>query len=338
MLRDLLCKKMFVSIATRLFKRHNGADNQRMPDFSYSGHETFSLRISWLPKAVAAISNGQNPFSDPRKGMEILGIGKNMVQSLAFWVQATGVVKKSETLGLTTTPFGEIIFNRENGKDPYLENTQTLWLLHWNLCQGWKEGDRHRRPYAWHYFVNVLRDDEITITETVDHFAGAPNPSGRELSGVTLRQHFDVFLRTYVDGESSGPRAVPEETLDSPLTPLRLIRPFSERKLASGRREPTYRIQTGPKPSLSPQTFRYCLDEWWENNYPNENALTIRQIALDDDSPGRVFRLPEGSIHDIMVLLAKEYPKELAIIDSRSQRSVQRLQKPKSPLPAIYKA
>ena len=128
------------------------------------------------------------------------------------------------------TEFGKQIFDADSGKDPYLENTQTLWLLHWNLCQGWMEGERHRRPYAWHHFVNKLRDDEITATETVDHFQGAETPSGRELSGVTLRQHFDVFLRTYVDGETSGPRALPEDTLDSPLTPLRLIRPHGEKK------------------------------------------------------------------------------------------------------------
>jgi hypothetical protein len=307
-------------------------------DFAFSGHETFNLRISWLPKAVAALKNRQDPFSDPRKGMEMLGIGKNMVQSLAFWVQSTGVAERSEAGGLVNTDFGNLIFDQETGKDPYLENTQTLWLLHWNLCQGWAEGQRHRRPYAWHYFVNELRDDEITATETVDHFQGAENPSGRELSGVTLRQHFDVFLRTYVDGESAGPRAVPEDTLDSPLTPLRLIRSHGEKKLGSGRRETAYRIQTGSKPSLSPLTFRHCLHEWWDASYPNEQALTVRQISLDDDSPGRVFRLPETAIHDLLVDLAKRFPKELTIIESRSQRSVQRSRRPKSTLGDIYNA
>jgi hypothetical protein len=309
-----------------------------MVDFQFSGHETFSLRITWLPKAVAALTSGKNPFSDPRKGMEALGIGKNMVQSLAFWIQATGVAQKSDTSGFVITDFGKQVFDADNGKDPYLENTQTLWLLHWNLCQGWMEGERHRRPYAWHHFVNKLRDDEITATETVDHFQGAETSHGRELSGVTLRQHFDIFLRTYVDGESSGPRALPEDTLDSPLTPLRLIRPHGEKKLVSGRRETVYRIQTGPKPSLSLLTFRHCLHQWWNEAYPNEQALTVRQISLGDDSPGRVFRLPEASIHDLLVNLSKQFPKELSIIDTRSQRSVQRLRKPKSTLTDIYKA
>lgn len=309
-----------------------------MIDPVFSGHETFSLRITWLPKAVAALNKGQDPFTDPRKGMESLGIGKNMVQSLAFWVQSTGVAHKPEGARLVTTDFGNLIFDEDTGKDPYLENTQTLWLLHWNLCQGWKDGERHRRPYAWHYFANELRDDEITATETVDHFQGAENTNGRELSGVTLRQHFDIFLRTYVDGESSGPRAVPEDTLDSPLTPLRLIRTHGEKKLVSGRRETAYRIQTGPKPSLSALTFRHCLHEWWDASYPNEQALTVRQISLDDDSPGRVFRLPETAIHNLLVDLTKQFPKELTIIETRSQRSVQRSKRPKSTLGDIYKA
>jgi hypothetical protein len=307
-------------------------------DFAFSGHETFNLRISWLPKAVAAMKNNENPFSDSRKGMESLGIGKNMVNSLAFWVQSTGVARKSSGCGLVVTDFGNLILDAETGMDPYLENTQTLWLLHWNLCQGWMDGERHRRPYAWHHFVNKLRDDEITASETIDHFQGAENSSGRELSGVTLRQHFDVFLRTYVDGESSGPRALPEDTLDSPLTPLRLIRPHGEKKLVSGRRETVYRIQNGPKPSLSLLTFRHCLHQWWNQAYPNEQALTVRQISLDDDSPGRVFRLPETSIHDLLMNLSKQFPKELSMIDSRSQRSLQRLKKPKSTLSEIYKA
>lgn len=309
-----------------------------MIDPTFSGHETFSLRITWLPKAVAALTCGKDPFRDPRKGMEALGIGKNMVQSLAFWIQATGVAEKNDMNDFIITEFGKQIFDADSGKDPYLENTQTLWLLHWNLCQGWMEGERHRRPYAWHHFVNKLRDDEITATETVDHFQGAETASGRELSGVTLRQHFDIFLRTYVDGESSGPRALPEDTLDSPLTPLRLIRPHGEKKLVSGRRETVYRIQNGPKPSLSLLTFRHCLHQWWNQAYPNEQALTVRQISLDDDSPGRVFRLPENSIHDLLVNLSKQFPKELSIIDSRSQRSVQRSKKPKSTISEIFKA
>jgi hypothetical protein len=328
-----------IKIAPALSSGYTAAAKHKMLDFAYSGHETFSLRISWLPKAVAALERQIDPFSDPREGMTTLGLGKNMVQSLAFWVLATGVATKGDD-GLELTNFAKQILGRVAGFDPYLENNQTLWLLHWNLCQGWQEGERHRRPYAWHYFANVLTDDVVTATETVDHFAGAPVTSGRDLSSVTLRQHFEIFIRTYVEGETSGPRAIPEETLDSPLATLRLLKENGDKKLHSGRRETAYRFVTGPKPSLSARTFRYCLHQWWNKNHNTEGSLTIRQIAHDEDSSGRCFRLPETAIHKMLVDLTKDFPREFQIEESRSQRTVKRMNTPAESalIKAIYKA
>ena len=310
-----------------------------MLDFAYSGHETFSLRISWLPKAVASLEKGEDPFSDPRVGMTALGLGKNMIQSLAFWVVSTGLAYRRDG-NLVLTDFGLKVLGRKvPGFDPYLESTQTLWLIHWNLCQGSQENGKRRRPYAWHFFANVLNSDEITATEAVDHFAGGPVSSGRDLSGVTLRQHFDVFVRTYVHGETSGPRSTPEETLDSPLTTIGLLRENGERKLPSGKRDTIYRINNGPKPSLSTKTFRYCLHEWWERAHPHDSSLTVRQVSHSEDSPGRVFRLPETSIYKILTDLAKSFPKEFELVESQSQRAIRRKVKwsAETLLEAIYR-
>ena len=180
----------------------------------------------------------------------------------------------------------------------------------------------------------------ITATETVDHFAGAPVTSGRDLSTVTLRQHFEIFVRTYVEGETSGPRAIPEETLDSPLATLRLLRENGGKKLHSGKRETAYRVMTGPKPSLSARTFRFCLHQWWNNTHKTDGSLTIRQIAHDEDSPGRCFRLPETAIHKLLLDLTKDFPKEFQIEESRSQRTVKRMNTPTESalIKSIYKA
>jgi hypothetical protein len=298
-----------------------------MPDFNYSGHETFSLRISWLPKAVASLEAGENPFSDPRVGMASLGLGKNMIQSLAFWVVATGLAERRDGKP-SLTDFAKKVLSRKSGFDPFLENTQTLWLIHWNLCQGWNEEAKRRCAYAWHFFANLLTSDEITATEAVDHFAAGATPSGKELSSVTLRQHFDVFIKTYVEGENAGPRSTPEDSLDSPLTTIGLIKESGDRKLPGGKRETVYRFNTSAKPSLSNKTFRYCLHEWWDRNCKNDSSLTVRQVAHDPDSPGRCFRLPETSIHKILADLAKAFPDEFEMIESRNQRAVRRKRQP----------
>jgi len=57
-----------------------------------------------------------------------LGVGKNMVASIRFWSRAFGL-----SVNDTPTNFANLIFNNENGYDPFLEDEGTLWLLHYFL-------------------------------------------------------------------------------------------------------------------------------------------------------------------------------------------------------------
>jgi hypothetical protein len=308
-------------------------------DFSYTGHESFPLRISWLPKAVAALEAGIDPFSDPREGMTRLGLGKNMIQSLAYWVVVTNLAEKT-TDGLKLTGFAEMTLSRKTGFDPFLENTQTLWLLHWNLCQGWQEADRLRRPYAWHYYANLLADDELAPSETIERFTAGPlsRSTGKELSFSTLRQHFEIFVKTYVAATAKGARSTPEDALDSPLTTLGLIKEGGDRKMLNGRRETVYRVNNAAKPTISKETFRHCLHEWWTAKYPGEETLTVRQITTGEDSPGRCFRLPEAAVHQMLTTLSNSFPKEFVSSETRQQRTVSRGSKPRqtTTLKAIF--
>ncbi|MCF7965197.1 MAG: DUF4007 family protein [Methylobacter tundripaludum] len=295
-----------------------------MLNFVYSGHQSFALRISWLPKAVAAIEAGIDPFGDPREGMKILGLGKNMVEALEFWVKATGVARKTEGKW-ELSELASKVLSRKEGLDPFLENQQTLWLLHWHLCHGWDSGAATIRPYAWHFLINVSPDDEIVATEAVDHFAGAVSAQPKPLSAATLRQHFEVFIRTYVAGESVASRGTPEDTLDSPLANLNLIKRNGEKKMPNGKRETVFRVDCGPKPSISVETFRYCLQSWWSYSHPNEKQLTLRDISFSEDSPGRTFRLPETDIYSRLVALTQNHPLEWRLIESQNQRGIERL-------------
>lgn len=62
--------------------------------FRFGGHQSFALRIAWLPKAVAAIEAGVDPLSDPLVGVVELGLGKNMVEALRCWIDAFGVARR----------------------------------------------------------------------------------------------------------------------------------------------------------------------------------------------------------------------------------------------------
>jgi hypothetical protein len=68
--------------------------------------------------------------------MNVLRIGRNMVKSLQFWAEATGVLKAAEGGGHEPGPAGVKLFGGKGAWDPYLGSLESLWLIHWQLCTG----------------------------------------------------------------------------------------------------------------------------------------------------------------------------------------------------------
>src|SRR4051794_12085664 len=100
---------------------------------SFSGHETFVFRYSWLKKAVDTVSENPSIFNQ-EDVIVSLGLGRNMVKSLRHWGLATRVLEeetKARTGQLRCTELGRVLFCSIG--DPYLEDPNTLWILHWNL-------------------------------------------------------------------------------------------------------------------------------------------------------------------------------------------------------------
>lgn len=99
--------------------------NKRLK-YTFSGHESFPCKSLWLKKGYDFMVTG-NDFNSP-KAVIGLGVGKNMVASIRFWLKAFGVTENDKI-----TKLGHYLFNDHNGKDKYLEDIATLWLLHFNL-------------------------------------------------------------------------------------------------------------------------------------------------------------------------------------------------------------
>ncbi|MDE0325035.1 MAG: DUF4007 family protein, partial [Candidatus Poribacteria bacterium] len=104
---------------------------------SFSGHQTFPFRYTWLKKGVDAVTDldNANVFTDDDAPV-ILGVGKNMVRSIRHWCLTADLIEKIEDGsalhgGFKPSKFGKAIFKDKNGFDPYLENPSTLWWIHW---------------------------------------------------------------------------------------------------------------------------------------------------------------------------------------------------------------
>ena len=93
---------------------------------NFSGHESFHCRSLWLKKGHDFVQS-QHKFKEPAAVVN-LGVGKNMVSSINYWMKSFGLIENNNSLSdLANFLFGE------NGTDPYLENNATLWLLHFHL-------------------------------------------------------------------------------------------------------------------------------------------------------------------------------------------------------------
>ncbi len=269
--------------------------------YKISGHEKFSLRYTWLPKAVIALEKDNNIFSKFDDAIITMGVGKNMVQSIKFWVLSTQIAKMDESGGLTVTDFGYALFNT-NGFDPYLEDIKTLWLLHWKLST------QIETPLlAWDYLLNRWHEPEITKSSVMRVFESEKEKFNTNPSLTTLKDHFDTFIRTYVP--TRGPKGIiKEDNLDSPLVEIELLQKIGDRanKSLTGKLEPIYVFRREEKPDISPELFVYCLYDFFYTTHPNESTLSFREISVGHGSPGQVFKLSESDLRERLENLEKD--------------------------------
>lgn len=262
------------------------APNSR--SFRFSGHETFAFRYAWLPKAYRLLKQDQSAFSDEDNAMIELGLGKNMVRALRFWVEAIGLAQPVTGRGLELTDFAHSVFGTE-GFDPYLEDSRTLWLLHWNLSAR-SDG----ALFAWRFLLNNWPFPELTRSEALAAFGHESAKLGHSHSAITLSQHLDAFLHTYLSGRSG--KVGIEDSLDGPLVDLSLLQPVGERQADGARRETIYAFRREPKPDITPALFDYCLADFWARFRDGEETLMLREVTLGVCSPGQVFKLPEDDV------------------------------------------
>lgn len=220
--------------------------------------------------------------------MVTLGVGKNMVRSIRFWVEVMGVAVPRADRTLAPSPFGQAVF-AVDGFDPYLEDSRTLWLLHWNVTS------RLDDPlFAWDFLLHKWPYAELTRSEALAAFVRESRRLNVSHSDVTLGQHLDVFLHTYLPVR--GARSAFEDSLDCPLAELELLLHVGERREdGTGRREPVYAFRREAKPEIPLPLFEYCLHDYWRR-HQTEATLTFRDIATARGSIGQVFKLPEEDI------------------------------------------
>ncbi len=101
-------------------------DTNNNNKYTFSGHESFPCKTLWLKKGYDFVK-AEKDFNAAEAVVD-LGVGKNMVSAIRYWFKSFGLNCDSETNWIA-----DYIFDSETGKDPYMEDLGTLWLLHFLL-------------------------------------------------------------------------------------------------------------------------------------------------------------------------------------------------------------
>ncbi len=247
----------------------------------FSGHETFPLRYGWLKKTYDVVSEAERNMLDAKdvfncpESVSSFGVGKNMVSSMRHWAVHTGILEANKI----TTQAHEVL--SDDGLDPWMENPTTLWMLHWKLA-------RQPNLVTYHWFFNYYNGgmfDRKFINDEVDELC--TNKEWRKPSSITLKRDVECFVRMYA-GKDLTSRCYGDESIESPLSELSLIKPMNKQGFFIPNR--------GPKATLSIGMFMLALVTFWEEYSASGSSLSLESMLYDPTSPGRIFLLDETGI------------------------------------------
>ena len=249
---------------------------------SFSGHETFPLRYTWLPKSVNFVAAEPQGFNR-EDALVTLGVGKNMVRAMRHWGMATGMLENEpgRTQALRVTDLGTRLFGRD-GWDPYLEDPATLWLAHGGLAS------TGARATTWYWLFNHLPQPRFTKEELLNWLVQLiQQKQWSRTTEMSLKRDIDVCLRTYVAPRRLG-RTPIEETIDCPLVELGLLHELPGHV--------GYALRRGEQPTLPDAVFSYAVAIVLAAGGTDRKTVSLDEIAFAPGAPGRVFCLSEDAL------------------------------------------
>jgi len=260
---------------------------------AFFGHDTFHCRLFWLKKGVDYLNSGKSFRMD--SGVD-LGVGKNMVNSMRFWLRSFDVCNDSMQL---KQPFKELFL--DGGWDPYLENLGTLYLLHYKLCI-----KRHSSIY--YTIFNDFRKvkPEFTHENLMDYIKDLDSGQNEKI----LAKDFSVFKRMY--GQFSNDDI--DDGYSGLLTELGLLKEIG--KNSNGKT--LYRIENNHQKSIPEEILLYCI-----LTHPNY-ASTISFISFYTDGLGlgNIFCLNRDVLEEKLQGISQKFPS----ITYNSEAGVKELQ------------
>lgn len=216
----------------------------------FRAHETFFIRKGWLFKGLKNIILDSTIFTRKDKNpVDILGLGSNMVKSLRYWLQVTGLTNETQskrTKIQTVTDLGQIIYKN----DRYIEEIGSLCLVHYQLATNFDLAT------SWYFFFNEFEFKDFQkedFSQALQNYVQMKG--GLQVAASSLEDDFNCLINSYVLRKKLNPTRVnPESNIECPLDELGLIEITS----GSKNRDRTYR-KVAPKAGMIPSLILMAI-------------------------------------------------------------------------------
>ncbi len=268
-------------------------------NYKFSGHETFHCRPIWLKKGYD-FANEEKLFNDNDAVID-LGVGKNMVASIKFWLRAFGFYNLNENKleGLSHEILGD------DGFDPFLEDDATLCLLHYLLIK-----NKEISSIYYLTFIKLSKEKTEFSKENLESFIIRECiKEGVDFNDKTLKNDIKVFLKNYIP--SSDKNSGIEDNYSGLFYNLRYLN-----KLKSSTGETKYRFNINEGKYLPEIVFLYVIMDKFEG----EVSISFQSIREHVSS---IFLMERQGTYAMMERLISKYPEFLIFKDDGGRQELQ---------------
>lgn len=275
-----------------------------MGKLQFSGHESFHCRQFWLKKGFDFIQSGKK-FSEESAVVD-LGVGKNMVTSIRFWMRSFDLLDEKDRL----TSIAKKLFD-DNGFDPYLEDEGTLWLLHYHLT-------KNNLASSFNLIFTQLRKSKPEFERR--HFYALISDKGN-FSEATLTKDYSVFQNTYVASISN--KSEIEDSFSGILTELDLV---TLKRIES--KTDLLVIESKRRPEIPSEIILYAILE----NEDYGNSINFEKLLTEPTSVGTIFALNREGLTEKLeeITKLKKFSKNVVFKNEAGIRELQFSSKPKA--------
>jgi len=274
-------------------------ENTEIIKYTFSGHDSFQCRQLWLKKGYDYVQEGKN-FNDEDAVVQ-LGVGKNMVSSIRFWLKAFNIIDNKDI----PTEFGKILFDNKNGYDPFLEDEASLWLLHYQLV---------KNGFASIYSIifNEFRKEKLFFNkETFVNYVkriGESNPD-LNLNENTISKDFIVFANLY---KSDSVSKDVEDSFSGILSEIELLKTTGKGK------SDQFFIENSERDNLPEAIVLYSILD--NQNYGN--SISLNSLEFDMNSPGSIFALNRSGLMNKISDIVDDF-KDITFTDQAGIKELQ---------------